>query len=167
MNAPHRSATVIVVGSVLVSGLFAIPTAGARASISHHAHAKVAGAHAPTSGGLADEVLGLVNRSRASHGLRTFRPSTPLMREALRHSRRMATRKHLFHTPNLGALVAQYGGTIWGENLARGVNLKAIRDKWLQDPGSRVHLLDPRFRWAAVGVVKRGIFYWVTLQLYD
>lgn len=167
MNGPRLSATTFLVGSVLLTGLFATPTAEARPARWQPAHLIQSHAREPRPEALADQVLGLVNRSRASHGLRTLRPSTHLWKEALRHTRQMATRMHLFHTPNLGALVAHYGGTIWGENIARGVDLKAIRDKWLKDAGSRVHLLNPKFRWAAVGVVQRGIFYWVTLQLYD
>lgn len=132
----------------------------------------VAPAHAlgvPLSGPaeLRHRMLGFINRSRTSRGLEPLRIDRRLSAEALGHSRKMARESRIFHTPGLAAIVAGEGGTVFGENLARGRGLRGIRDAWLRRTDTRRILLDPRFRRAGLGVLHRDGFYWVTLQAFD
>ena len=121
----------------------------------------------PSSAGLRSQVLDLVNRSRSSHGLSALRLSLPLSAEALAHSRRMARSGDISHTANLVDLIHRMGGTVFGEDVARGRGLRGIYGAWLQRTDTRNVLLDPRFRIVGVGVVHIGGFYWVTLQAFD
>jgi len=112
------------------------------------------------------EMLRLVNGTRTSHGLPTFRLNNPLSREAWRHSVDMGRRYVLFHTDNMGDLVQPYDARVWGENVAYARTLRRVEQLWMHSYAHRVHLLNPSFRWAAIGVVKAKGWLWVTLQLY-
>ncbi len=121
----------------------------------------------PTSDELAQSMLALVNRSRASHGLPLLRMNERLSREALRHSRQMARTGAITHTPNLADLVRSVGGSVFGEDLGKGRGLRGIRDAWIRRVDTRRIMLDPRFDHVGLGVVHAGGFYWVTLQVFD
>jgi uncharacterized protein YkwD len=121
----------------------------------------------PTSDELLQRMLALVNRSRASHGSPLLRINDRLSREALRHSRQMARKDAITHTPNLAALVRSVGGSIFGEDLGMGRGLRGIRDAWMRRADTRRILLDARFAHVGLGVVHTDGFYWVTLQVFD
>lgn len=112
-------------------------------------------------------MLGLVNHERAAHDLARLRVNMPLSDEALRHSRHMAHEGHLSHTDNLAELVRSQGGTVFGENVARGRGLRGILDAWLRHAETHRIVLDPRFARVGLGVVHVDGFYWVTFQAFD
>ena len=112
-------------------------------------------------------MLALVNRSRASHGLPLLRMNKRLSREALHHSRQMARKGAITHTPNLADLVRSVGGSVFGEDLGKGRGVRGIRDAWMQRADTRRIMLDPRFGHVGLGVVHADGFYWVTLQVFD
>lgn len=112
------------------------------------------------------EMLRLVNQTRSSHGLHTLRLNSHLSREAWRHSVEMGRRYMLFHTANMRDLVRPYDARVWGENVAYAGTLRRVEQLWMQSYEHRVNLLNPSFRWAAIGVVKARGWLWVTLQLY-
>ena len=112
------------------------------------------------------DMLRLVNQTRTSHGLHTLRLNGHLSRGAWRHSVEMGQRYALFHTSNLWDLVQPYDAWVWGENVAYAGTLRRVEQLWMQSYEHRVHLLNPSFRWAAIGVVKTKGWLWVTLQLY-
>ena len=112
------------------------------------------------------EMLRLVNGTRSSHGLQTLRLNGQLSREAWRHSVEMGRRYSLFHTSNIGSLVRPYDARVWGENVAYADTLRRVEQLWMNSHDHRVNLLNPSFRWAAIGVVKSAGWLWVTLQLY-
>jgi uncharacterized protein YkwD len=112
-------------------------------------------------------MLSLVNRSRANHGLVELRINEDLCKEALRHSRHMARIGSITHTSNLAELVRSVGGTVFGEDLAKGRGLEGIRNAWIRRADTRRILLDPRFQRVGLGVVHVDGFFWVTLQAFD
>lgn len=112
------------------------------------------------------EMLRLVNRTRSSQGLHTLRLNGRLSREAWRHSVEMGRRYMLFHTTNMWNLVQPYDARVWGENVAYAGTLRRVEQLWIHSYEHRVNLLNPSFRWAAIGVVKAKAWLWVTLQLY-
>jgi uncharacterized protein YkwD len=112
-------------------------------------------------------MLSLVNRSRANHGLVELRINEDLSKEALRHSRHMAKTGSITHTPNLAAIVRHVGGTVFGEDLAKGRGLEGIRNAWIRHAETRRILLDARFQHVGLGVVHVDGFFWVTLQAFD
>lgn len=112
------------------------------------------------------EMLRLVNGTRTSHGLPKLRLNGRLSREAWRHSVDMGRRYVLFHTDNMWDLVQPYDARVWGENVAYASTLRRVEQLWMHSYEHRVHLLNPSFRWAAIGVVKAKGWLWVTLQMY-
>lgn len=112
------------------------------------------------------QMFGLVNQTRSAHGLHTLRLNAHLSREAWRHSVVMGRRFALFHTSNLWDLVQPYDARTWGENIAYAGTLGRVEQLWMQSYEHRVHLLNPAFRFAGVGVVRAKGWLWVTLQLY-
>lgn len=112
------------------------------------------------------EMLRLVNRTRSSNGRDTLRLNDHLSREAWRHSVEMGRRYVLFHTTNMWDLVQPYDARVWGENVAYASTLRRVEELWMHSYEHRVNLLNPSFRWAAIGVVKANGWLWVTLQMY-
>ena len=154
-NRSRLAASLVLLA--LVSAAFAVPSA----------HAIVRADRRPTTDDLAQRMLGLVNRSRSNHGLIELRVNGQLTKEALRHSRRMARTHSITHTPNLAALVRSVGGSVFGEDLAKGRGIRGIRDAWIRQADTRRIMLDPRFRNVGLGVVHIDGFFWVTLQAFD
>jgi uncharacterized protein YkwD len=113
-----------------------------------------------------NEMFGLVNQTRNTHGLHSFRLNARLSREAWRHSIAMGRRFVLFHTSNLADLVQPYDARTWGENIAYAGTLRRVEQLWMRSFEHRVNLLNPAFRSAAIGVVRAKGWLWVTLQLY-
>lgn len=97
-------------------------------------------------------VLREVNRVRARRGLPALRASSCLDAFAESRARRLAGDRALVHF-GLGRVFDRCGGSILGENLARGRRLSAARvvDAWLRSPGHRANVLRTGFRGAAVG----------------
>ncbi len=113
-----------------------------------------------------DEMLRLVNETRSSHGLHTIRLNRRLSSQAWRHSRAMSQSYVLFHTSNLSTLVRPYAPRTWGENIAYAATLRRVEQLWMQSPEHRRNLLNPAFRFGAIGVIRVKGWLWVTLQLY-
>jgi uncharacterized protein YkwD len=131
------------------------------------AHAGARADRRVTTDEITRHILSLVNRSRAHRGLVELRMNEDLCKEALRHSRRMATTGSITHTPNLAELVRSHGGTVFGEDLGKGRSLEGIRNAWIRRADTRRILLDPRFQHVGLGVVHVDGFFWVTLQAFD
>jgi uncharacterized protein YkwD len=112
------------------------------------------------------EMLRLVNETRSSNGLHTLQLNRKLSGEAWRHSVAMGRGFVLFHTSNLANLVQPYDARAWGENIAYAATLRRVEQLWMQSPEHRINLLNPTFRWGAIGVIKARGWLWVTLQMY-
>jgi uncharacterized protein YkwD len=120
-----------------------------------------------TADELKQRMLSVVNRSRETRGLPELRMHARLSKEALKHSKHMAGTGAISHTSNLADLVRRVGGSVFGEDLAKGRGLQGIRDAWLRRADTRRILLDPRFHNVGIGVVHVDGYYWVTLQAFD
>lgn len=113
------------------------------------------------------QVLSLMNGARADAHLARLRLNWNLSRDALAHTRTMIAERRVFRTENMDALVEPYGATIWAEELARGSTLEANVRAWLNHADTREHLLDPRMRHAAIGILFASGRYWVTVYLHN
>jgi uncharacterized protein YkwD len=117
-------------------------------------------------------VIRLVNESRAEHGLRPLKVSTPLCRAARAHSAEMLSRGFFSHLSYNGesqsARVARFGyalkgRTSWstGEVIGYGTGTagtpQAIVTAWLQSKPHRDVLLNPSVRDVGVGRAS-GVF---------
>jgi uncharacterized protein YkwD len=116
-----------------------------------------------------DATLCLLNRERATHGLRPLEAHDALGRAARGHSSDMVSRRYFAHTaPGNVTFIdrirrAKYnprGGWSVGENLAWGSGSLAtpvsIVAGWMRSPGHRSNILNGSFRTIGIGIA-RGI----------
>ena len=110
-------------------------------------------------------VLCLLNAEREAQGLRPLLEDGRLHAAALAHARDMAKRNYFAHrspdgtSPQQRAEAAGYRArTVGGENLAWGSREAATPSVavrgWMESPGHRKLLLDPRFVAIGIGIVR-------------
>ena len=113
------------------------------------------------------QMLQLINQMRTARSLPAMKLNHRLSTESWDHSRAMARRVELFHTPNLASIVEAFGATVWGENVGVAQTLRRILSLMMASPPHRQHLVDARLRWVGIGVVRMHGWLWVTLDLHD
>ena len=121
-----------------------------------------AGASAPPRG----EMFRLTNDDREARNRHDLDLNTRLSRYAKRHSRKMAERGELFHTPNLAEKLSGLNGTIGGENVGMGPDLPSLEDAFMASTPHRKNILRRGFDDAAVGVYESDGSFWVTVIFY-
>lgn len=122
-----------------------------------------------TNAQIRDRIEYLVNRERARHGLPKLRVNKKLQRGARRHSRDMASRRSIYHDPNLNNEVPRRASA-WGENVARTTSRDAARhamNMFMQSSGHRRNILLQRWSHMGIGVRKRGKYTYVTQRFAD
>ena len=113
-----------------------------------------------------DRMLHLLNQTRRSHGLPTFRLNRSLSHLAWLHSKRMSEQNRCFHTLDLDGAVRPYNPSIWGENVGAAGTMRRVRTLWMGSAGHRANLLNARFRRIGIGVVRARGMVWVTTIFY-
>lgn len=120
---------------------------------------------------MAEEVMRLVNQERAANGLGAVARSATLEREAAQYACEMVQYDFFDHVnPVTGSTLGDrtkdfgYSFRVVGENLAAGQKTaqQAFTD-WMNSPGHRKNILDPRFTELGVSVKLGGQYgiYWV------
>ncbi|SNS44808.1 Uncharacterized conserved protein YkwD, contains CAP (CSP/antigen 5/PR1) domain [Actinomadura meyerae] len=122
---------------------------------------------APAAGGVAAQVISLVNKERAKNGCRALTSNSKLTAAAQGHSADMARRGFFDHTnpdgksPGDRITAAGYRWSTYGENIAKGQPTAAsVMQAWMNSSGHRANILNCSFREIGVGVVKSGGPYW-------
>ena len=121
-----------------------------------------AGATAPPRG----EMFRLTNGDREARNRHDLDLNTRLSRYAKRHSRKMAERGELFHTPDLAAKLDGLDWSIGGENVGVGPDLTSLEDAFMASAPHRENILRRTFYDAAVGVYESDGSFWVTVIFY-
>jgi uncharacterized protein YkwD len=117
-------------------------------------------------GGTARATLCLINRERASRGLRKLRSDARLRRAADRHAGDMVARRYFAHNSKSGAsFVTRIKRTGWtrsrrsyrvGENLGYGsgslATPRSMVRGWMHSAGHRANILDRGFRLIGIGI---------------
>lgn len=105
----------------------------------------------------------LTNKIREKLGKGTMKLDPQLSRAARLHSREMAKRDLLYHTPGdkLTRRVTNWSSI--GENVGVGYSVGSLQDAFLGSPGHRANILDTDFKYVGVGTVKTGDKLWVTV----
>ena len=112
----------------------------------------------------------LLNKQRAAHGRRSLQRNRRLARAARTHALDMVRRDYFSHTAPGGTsfvdrilnqdYVDPGQGWTLGENLAWGsyqlATPRSIVRSWMNSPGHRANILNPRFREIGIGVVEGG-----------
>ena len=119
-----------------------------------------------TTGDLAAaaQVVCLVNRQRADHGLPALTENPQLDRAAQLQADDIARRRFFAHvnpdgvTPDQRMKAAGYQGPVTGENLAwggerHGTPVEIVKS-WMNSPGHRANILQPRFTEIGTGVTR-------------
>lgn len=112
------------------------------------------------------EMLQLTNEDRTDRDRDELRLNDRLSRYARRHSRQMAERGELFHTPDLADKLRGTGWTIGAENVGMGRSLEALEDAFMASKPHRRNILRTGFERTAIGVIESGGTYWVTVIFY-
>ena len=123
----------------------------------------------PTGGGIAGQVLSLVNTERSKAGCGALRTSSALQRAAQGHSSDMAARDYFSHTSKDGRSFADriraagYSGGTVAENIAAGqASAPAVMRSWMGSAGHRANILNCAFTVLGVGYATGGSYghYW-------
>jgi uncharacterized protein YkwD len=111
-------------------------------------------------------MLELTNSARVNNDLRPLKLDTDLSKYARRHSRAMANQDRLFHSANLAAKLRGKSWRVAGENVAYGSSLAQIQRSFMGSKPHRANILRKAYRHAAIGVVRSGGNFWVTVIFY-
>jgi hypothetical protein len=102
------------------------------------------------------------NAERAQRGLPTLRWDASLYRAAHGHAQQMAARESISHQYPGEPELADRGKTagakfsVIAENVAEAQTAVRIHDAWMNSPGHRENLLDPRVDAVGISVLQRG-----------
>jgi len=111
-------------------------------------------------------VLDLTNLARAGGGIGPLALDEALSGYARRHSRAMVERNKLFHTTNFDRVLRGTGWKVAGENVGYANELGVLQDAWMASSAHRKNIMKPAYDHVAIGVVKSGARYWVTVIFY-
>jgi uncharacterized protein YkwD len=147
-----RGAKTIVIGAVLAAVLVAaLPLTADAAS-------------GPKE--MRQKLLSLTNSARRNNGLRPLDLNWRLSKSAIRHSRRMAESRTVFHTANLYRLVRRWHPSVWGENVGMAGTVRRIHRLFMGSASHRSNILRSGFSHAGIGVVRKGGRVWATVMFY-
>lgn len=114
------------------------------------------------------ELVERINQSREGQGLPRLEWSSKLAEAARAHSQEMAKRGQLTHRlpdePELRQRVAATGlrFDFAAENVGRSSDVASVHQEFLNSPGHRANILDPRANAVGVGAVRAGDDLYVT-----
>ena len=112
-----------------------------------------------------NQMLRMTNEDRRDANRKPLRLDRRLSRYAVKHSKQMARRGEIFHTPNL-AKVLNRNWRVAGENVGNGGDLAALEDAFMDSTDHRKNILRRSYDHAAVGVVSADGSLWVTVIFY-
>jgi hypothetical protein len=95
------------------------------------------------------------NAERAQRGLGTMAVNQDLVAMARRHSQQMADAGTIYHNQNLAA-EGPRGWRLLGENVGVGPDCDSLHVAFMESPHHRDNILEPRFSYVGMGVVRSG-----------
>ena len=114
----------------------------------------------------ARQLMEATNQDRAQHGLGPLHWDSALARAAQRHAELMVGQRALSHQypgeAELETRVGEQGAHfhVVAENLAAAPTPASLEAEWMQSPGHRANILDPRLNEIGVGMVRQGGYLW-------
>ncbi len=127
---------------------------------------------------LEQDVLALINKERRSNGLPTLSWDYRSAELARLHSRDMGWNNYFSHRSQNGSMVNDRADSLglieWqmiGENIAMvgGFEdpIQHVVDGWMQSPGHRKNILDPRWKETGIGIfiTSEGTYYFTQVFL--
>lgn len=123
-------------------------------------------AAARTAGDFETAVHNATNAARLDHDLLKLRKKSCVDRFANRQAKKMAAKGEMFHQ-DLGPVLEKCGLSLVGENVAYGyTKAGAVLKAWLDSPGHRANILEPRYRQLGVGARKSDAGVWYLAQVF-
>ena len=101
-----------------------------------------------------------LNQYRTSQGVPSLRWEEAAYQKAHSWSEFMASQDKLSHSTLSQGVPA--GWTALGENVAMGPTLNSAFDALVKSAPHRANMLNPKFTRAAIGVVERDGYFWIT-----
>ena len=103
------------------------------------------------------------NRVRDKLGKGKLQLDPQLSRAARLHTREMAKRDLLYHTPGDKLTRRVTNWNTLGENVGVGYSVESLQDAFLASPGHRANILSSGFKYFGVGTVEQDGKMWVTV----
>lgn len=94
---------------------------------------------------------GILNESRADHGLPRLMPDRELQIVANRQANRMAEDGYIYHSGNLGGQLS-WGWQAWAENVGYGPSVHWVHGAFMNSGYHASNSLDPSYNYVGVGV---------------
>ena len=117
-----------------------------------------------SSEGYADRVFELLNQERRRHGLRQLRSDACSQGYATRWSAELARSERLRHQ-SMRPMMKTCRAKRVAENVALGtVGPERIMKTWMDSPGHRANILDPRLDWVGVAAARSESGRWYVVQ---
>jgi uncharacterized protein YkwD len=153
MNATRTRFARIALAASVATALAAAPTAPVGAA----------------TAGARSQMYRATNHSRTNHEVRRVDIHYRISKLARRHSRAMARKGYIFHTPDPAAKYLDgVDWHIWGENVGvTNGSIAELEAAFMDSPPHRENILDRDFRRVAVGTyTDANGFLWVTIFFY-
>jgi uncharacterized protein YkwD len=99
-------------------------------------------------------VAQLVNQTRAEYGRSTLRDNLQLDQKAQAWAEYLARRNALSHSNLPSGITYQWRSL--AENVGYGGSIEQVHEAYLDSPGHRANILDPRWNYMGTGVAWRG-----------
>ena len=114
------------------------------------------------------QMLALTNEDRQERDRRELGFAATLSKYAKSHSAAMARKGYLFHSTDeqLRDALEGYDWSIGGENVGVGGSLDTLEAAFMASKLHRQNILRPDYQRAAVGVIRDGDRFWVTVIFY-
>lgn len=121
-----------------------------------------------------NKLFNMINNQRRKNGLKPLTFDGKAYRAARAHSADMAKRDYFNHNSPDGKSVTDrlrktglvFRNVTWGENIACNYNypnpLEQTVKGWMNSPGHRKNILNPRYQYGAIGIAqdKEGKYYY-------
>jgi uncharacterized protein YkwD len=148
------------------------PSAGSRFWYVNDTYGNPFKTHSAQETALIQQVIVLVNQERAAAGVSPLQADMEAERAAKVHCEDMVGRNYFDHISPEGwapadrlQMTGATGYTLTGENIAVGQqDAAAVMTAWMNSPGHRMNILDPRFTHIGVGIAG-GQPYWAQVFL--
>jgi uncharacterized protein YkwD len=105
------------------------------------------------------------NHTRRDRDLKKLILSASLSRRAESHSRDMARKGYIYHSPCLRCRFEGYNWSVGGENVGVGAHMKSLHRAFMDSAPHRRNILYRGYTYVGIGVVESGGRKWVTVLL--
>ena len=104
-----------------------------------------------------------INAERDEDGVDGLKLDRELSKAARKHTREMAEKDELYHTPDMKLVTRVTNWTVLGENVGVGSTVESLHDAFMASPGHRDNILWDTYRHVGIGVKTTDGKMWVTV----